>query len=206
VKSSIDRREAIRRISVALGATVSTPTVVGLLWGCDTPRSTEAYLPRTLVDGRLRRVEALAEVVIPETDTPGASAARVHEFIDVMLTDFYSSEERALFLDGLAGVEAEARARFGSEDLGQLSVSDLGALVSELDAAAYPDADAEPASAATVQRAAIEGRPPFMRTLKELVVAGYYTSEIGQTVELRLMPFGAFDADVPYEEIGRSWA
>jgi hypothetical protein len=204
--SSIDRREAIRRISVALGATVSAPTVVGLLSGCEVTPATEAYVPRTLVDGRLRRVEALAEVVIPETDTPGASAARVHEFIDVMLTDFYSSDERAHFLDGLADIEAEARARFRSEDLADLSAADLGALVSDSDAAAYPDRGAHPAAAATVQRASAEGRPPFMRTLKELVVAGYYTSEIGQTVELRLMPFGDFDGDVPYEEIGRSWA
>jgi len=203
--SSIDRREAIRRISVALGATVSAPTVVGLLSGCEGPGSDGGYVPRTLLDGRLRRVEVLAEVLIPETDTPGASAARVHDFVDVMLTDFYSSDERARFLDGLADVEAEARGRFG-QDLEELRAVDLEALVSELDRAAYPDAGADPASAATVQRAVAEGRPPFMRTLKELVVAGYYTSEIGQTVELRPMPFGAFDADVPYDEIGRSWA
>jgi hypothetical protein len=211
--SSIDRREAIRRISVALGATVSAPTVAALLSGCEVSSSPEPYVSRTLVDGRLRSVEALAEAVIPETDTPGASAARVHEFIDVMLTDFYPVDERARLLDGLAEVEAEARARFGSEDLVELSAADLETLVAELDAAAYPGASADPAAAdadaeaaTEAQRAGTGGRPPFWRTFKELVVAGYYTSEIGQTVELRLMPFGDFDGDVPYEEVGRSWA
>jgi hypothetical protein len=144
--------------------------------------------------------------VIPETDTPGASAARVHEFIDVMLTDFYPSEARTRFLAGLADVDADAQARFGRDDVSQLSESELLALLSELDAAAYPDSETDPESADAVQRAVAEGAPPFMRTLKELVLAGYYTSEIGQTVELRMMPFGDFDADVPYDEVGRSWA
>lgn len=203
--SSIDRREAVRRISIALGATVSAPTVVGLLSGCEPPRAAGPYTPRTLVDGRLRRVETLAEVLIPETDTPGASAARVHEFVDMMLTDFFSSDERARFLDGLAEVESEAAARFGDGELWELPAGDLGALVSELDAAAYPEADAAPASGAA-PRGSTDLGPPFMRTLKELVVAGYYTSEIGQTVELRSVPIGDFEADVSYEEIGRSWA
>ena len=48
--------------------------------------------------------------------------------------------------------------------------------------------------------------PAFMRTLKELTVSGYYTSEIGQTIELRQVPFGVYRADVPLDELGRSWA
>lgn len=49
--------------------------------------------------------------------------------------------------------------------------------------------------------------PPFFRQLKELTLAGYYTSEIGASQELRWDPApGRYDPDVPFSEIGRAWA
>ena len=49
--------------------------------------------------------------------------------------------------------------------------------------------------------------PPFFRQLKELTLAGYYTSEAGATQELQwLAAPGRWDADVPLSEVGRAWA
>ena len=49
--------------------------------------------------------------------------------------------------------------------------------------------------------------PPFFRQLKELTLAGYYTSEAGATQELQwLAAPGRYDADVPLAEVGRAWA
>lgn len=49
--------------------------------------------------------------------------------------------------------------------------------------------------------------PPFFRQLKELTLAGYYTSEPGATQELQwLAAPGRWDADVPLAEVGRAWA
>ena len=50
------------------------------------------------------------------------------------------------------------------------------------------------------------GDDAFFRTLKELVLVGYYTSEEGATQELRMHPMGSWSADVPYSDIGRAWA
>ncbi|MGB3545177.1 gluconate 2-dehydrogenase subunit 3 family protein, partial [Rubrivirga sp.] len=48
---------------------------------------------------------------------------------------------------------------------------------------------------------------PFFRQVKELTLAGYYTSEIGATQELQwLAAPGRYDPDVPLSEIGRAWA
>ena len=52
---------------------------------------------------------------------------------------------------------------------------------------------------------ALFGRQPF-RTLKELTLVGYYTSEVGATRELRVNPMGAWHADVPYASLGHAWA
>ena len=49
--------------------------------------------------------------------------------------------------------------------------------------------------------------PPFFRQLKELTLAGYYTSEVGASQELRWNPApGRYDPDVPFSEVGRAWA
>ena len=54
---------------------------------------------------------------------------------------------------------------------------------------------------------AADEAPPFFRQLKELTVAGYYTSEVGASQELRYNAvMGRYDADVPLSEIGSAWA
>jgi len=198
VTSMIGRREAIRRVSVLLGGAVSTPTMAALLSGCEAPKVGQVYSARTLDEAALRTVELVAEAIIPETDTPGASAARVHEFVDMMLTDFYTEEARRRFLDQLADLDVRASARF-DRPFARGTREECAELLHVLDAEAYPDPDETPAASAAVD-------PPFMRTMKELTLAGYYTSEIGQTVELHTPPFGSYEADVPLDAIGRSWA
>ena len=48
---------------------------------------------------------------------------------------------------------------------------------------------------------------PFYRQLKELTVAGYYTSEVGATQELQWIAApNRYDADVSLSEVGRAWA
>ena len=49
--------------------------------------------------------------------------------------------------------------------------------------------------------------PAFFRQLKELTLAGYYTSEVGATEELQWVAApGRYDADAPLSDIGRAWA
>lgn len=49
--------------------------------------------------------------------------------------------------------------------------------------------------------------PPAYRQLKELTLAGYYTSEAGATQELQwLAAPGRYEADLPLSEVGRAWA
>src|SRR5881409_1533980 len=46
-------------------------------------------------------VATIAEMIIPTTDTPGARAAGVHRFIDLLLAESFPDDERASFLAGL---------------------------------------------------------------------------------------------------------
>src|SRR6266513_1767618 len=55
-------------------------------------------------------VATIADMIIPATDTPGARAAEVHRFIDLLLAEWTPDDDRKQFLEGLADVDARARA------------------------------------------------------------------------------------------------
>ena len=65
---------------------------------------------RTLNPQQNAMVTTISEIIIPQTDTPGAKAARVNEFIDLILTEWYDDEEKSIFMTGLTDVDTRTRA------------------------------------------------------------------------------------------------
>ena len=65
-------------------------------------------------------VAAISERFIPTIDTPGAIAAGVPAFIEMMLADWYETQDRNQFLDGIGRVDGHARVRF-DKDFASLS-------------------------------------------------------------------------------------
>ena len=225
--SEITRRQALKRAAWILGGTVSAPTILGVLAGCQGER-TAAWTPRTLSQDQRGTVEALADIIIPETDTPGARAAGVDQFVDAMLSDYYPAKDRDRFLAGLARVDARAQ-RQHSLPFVRLSKEQQTAIVLDLDKAAFtdppakavaaapkpevrktdvpvgPGAGADPKEASSPEPDPDIGRESFFRRMKELTVVGYYTSEVGQTRELRINPWGQY-RDIPYKPGTPAWA
>lgn len=191
----IDRRQALRRVGALLGGMVSAPTIAGVLGGCERQLGSD-WTPQTLTSAQNGMVDAIAEIIIPTTDTPGASAANVNRFIDAMVGESYPTKARDRFLQGLDDIDARCQEEYGAPFL-DCRDEQQRALVGELDDEAFgadaPDVDPK--------------KPPFFRMMKELVIVGYYTSEVGATEELKTnrVP-GYYDGDVPYEEVGRAWA
>lgn len=200
---NIDRREALRRVASLMGGVVSAPTVAAVLAGCGERDRTAAqapFRPRTLTAAQHEMVTIISEIILPETDTPGARSARVNEFIDTMLTDYYAADRRDPFLAGLERVEERAQQRHQRRFVA-LAPEEQTALVAELDRLAFAEGPPDGTTPA-----GDVGRDSFFRLMKELTLTGYYTSEAGATRELRVNPMGTFRSDIPYSEIGRSWA
>src|SRR5207245_6091517 len=90
---TIDRREALRRAALMLGGVISAPVIAGVLAGCEgrPGRGGGGGGRRSgaLSSEQLELVATIAEHILPETDTPGARAVGVHEFIDAMLAEGY---------------------------------------------------------------------------------------------------------------------
>src|SRR6202790_4352673 len=73
----------------------------------------KSYALRTLNPHQNETVVAMIDQIIPATETPGAKGARVNEFIDVILTEWATDEERVSFLKGLADVDKESTELYG---------------------------------------------------------------------------------------------
>lgn len=137
---------------------------------------------RTLNPDQRAIVTAIAEMIIPETDTPGATSVKVPEFIDLILTEWASDEERDVFLAGLKDIDVRAVAA-GSPKFIDMPGVGRGTLVTALDAA----------------RADKTGGGRAFARIKSLTVYGYFTSRVVQQDILKTqMFFNGYDGNVPF--------
>lgn len=168
----MNRRDALRTIAslAAIPALESLrgAELLGLGRRAHAVAKVQGY--RTLDSGQGRLVAVIADLIIPATDTPGAAAAAVDRFTDVILTEWSSPDERDAFLRDLAGVDARARAAHGRGFV-ECSEGQQVAMLGALDAEAGRLAGEE------------AGRHIFTR-LKWFTLWGYYTSRVGQELEL----------------------
>jgi hypothetical protein len=145
------------------------------------------YALRTLSALQNDTVVAMIDQILPATDTPGAKAVRVNEFIDVILTEWATDAERKSFLDGLANVDKQSNALFSKDFAGAAPGQQL-ALLRSMDEEAVA-ARAKPKKYVPFWEP--EGRDDqlqadFFTVFKNLTLHGYYTSEVGFTQELKL--------------------
>jgi hypothetical protein len=173
----LNRREALRRLGAgAIGAAASPPWVLELTALARTHARTpaartvaEKWTPAVFTARQNDAVVALTELIIPETDTPGAKAAMVNRFIDKVLADS-APAQRDAFLGGLAWIDERSRSEFGVA-IEAASVQQQTALLTRL-------ADEE--NHAAGDAAGVE----FFRAIKSMTITGYYSTEIGLRQEL----------------------
>ncbi len=67
----------------------------------------------TALDGYKKLIEELAEIIIPETDTPGAKSAGVAPVIITLIKDCTNRKAQNRFMYGLEDVEDYAKAKYG---------------------------------------------------------------------------------------------
>src|SRR5258705_12963474 len=137
---------------------------------------------RTLDPDQRALVTTIAEMIIPETDTPGATSVKVPEFIDLILTERATDEEKAAFLAGLADIDAHSAA-LGTPHFVDMPPAGRLELFTTLD----------------VKRTDKTGAGHAFVRLKALTVYGYFTSKVVQQNILKTqMFFNGYDGNVPF--------
>ena len=183
VTTRIDRREALGGILALFGAALILPLRRAIAAGVDPGMG-----PRNVIfsDAQRELVDALCERIIPATDTPGARDAGVTSYIEMIIDEYYEPTERETMLRDLQAVEAYAAESYLASFV-NLASEQQDAVIS------------------IAQQQRLEGvSDNFFDAIKQLTVTGYYTSQIGMTVERVYLPVpGRYDGAYPYAEVGR---
>src|SRR6476469_1919062 len=91
----MERREAVKYISILLGGTLVGAEA--FLSGCKTSTSK----PGQWNPEEIAYLNEVAETILPQTSTPGAKAANVGQFMTVMVNDCYEEGDQKTFRDGM---------------------------------------------------------------------------------------------------------
>lgn len=185
----MNRREMMQALALAAAATAVS---------CSGPAEEQGDTASELVEKRgflsadeLTLFSALAQTIIPETDTPGAIGAGIVERVDIALDLWQNDEVKTLWQEGLALLRT-------------LLVNGAGTPFVDLDEAARQSL-LEPLDLGSEDSP--EAARSFFAQLKPFVCLAYYRSEPGATEELyyESVP-GEYRGCVPFEEIGRAYA
>ncbi len=179
----MERRDALRALGAAAAFTLM-PRTAQAAWERVSLAPSAPF--RALTDERADLIAEIADIIIPRTDTPGANDVGVTAFIDVIVAEYYSDDERAVFLSGVDSIGVKVKAA-GATSLATMQPAARAALLDALD---------QPK----------DRQAPDVRAwsrLKGLVVHGYFTSERVQKDVLKtvIMP-GRFDGNAPMKAVG----
>lgn len=184
----MDRRKFLISMSGALGAQLIAPLGRVLHANAEIDPINFTGGESLFSESERAAVSALSEIIIPTTDTPGAIAAGVPDYIEFMLGEWYDKDERTRFLIGIKQVNAYAQA-YKQADFADLDEAQQTEIVQRLHDGRIPLMK--------------DGGNLFFEHVKQLTLTGYYTSEIGMTVERVYQPVpGRFDGFYPYSEVG----
>lgn len=175
----LTRRDALRRLaSGGLGA-AALPLWVETLTALARTQEPHAHAaaaagpaaawsPKVFDAHQNESVICLSELIIPQTETPGAKATLVNRFIDEVLVRA-DAQVRRQFLDGLAWIDARSTADHG-KDFVSSTPDQQTALLTRLSAIEVAASDRTGAD--------------LFHAIKAMTITGYYTTEIGLQQEL----------------------
>ena len=174
-EKNISRRAALKVIAVGVGTASALPILEETTLGqhrhaiaTEKPADGATQVHRFFNTHQLATVATISELIIPaDEDSPGAQAAGVPAFIDLMISESFADVKR-LWHEGLIAIDKMSQERFSSTFI-----------------------DAKPDQQISLLKAISKNEyntrsiaERFFVSIKSLTVDGYYTSEVGIHQEL----------------------
>jgi gluconate 2-dehydrogenase gamma chain len=196
----MNRREALKRVAWLMGGTISAPAILAVRDGYSATETADARFA-LLSPPQAGVVSAVAEIMIPRTDTPGAIDTGVPQFIDRVLKDVYTEVDRQRYVAGLATFDAAAQREYGGKFVALQGPQQVALVRKFHDTAIAEERTLHPRRG-TLQR-------PFILMTKELTLLGFFTSKPGATqlLQYKAIP-GAYHGCLPVADAGngKTWA
>jgi gluconate 2-dehydrogenase gamma chain len=177
------RREALKIIG-AVGVTCAFPFSANELYGQHVHQTGQAvqeelkpgepFKPQFFTPAQFLVISRLTDLILPPTDTPGAAAAGVPQYIDYVVSQ--DPNLQSVFQDGLRGLEITSKSISANGGFLELTEAQQVQILSSLN-----EAGGQKRSTA---ESIAESGPAFFRAIKSLTADGYYTSRIGLLQEL----------------------
>ena len=199
----MERRDLLKMIAAATGL-----AFVGgeaLASGLKTTAASKALFGA----GDIMLLDEIAETILPRTSTPGAKDAGCGAQMAVMVQDCYDAKQQALFVAGLATLQASCKKQY-QRDFLQLTAAERTVVLTQLD----KDASARNAAIASNDSTNVSNRkgdaslePHYFTLLKQLSIFVFFTSKVGATEVLRYVAVpGRYDGAMPYKKGDKAWA
>ncbi|MCK5101778.1 MAG: gluconate 2-dehydrogenase subunit 3 family protein [Cyclobacteriaceae bacterium] len=170
----MERRESIKRISSFLGLATSLTSLAGILEGCSEKKD-PLWAPLKLNKKQRALISVFADLIIPPTDTPGATDAGVPAFIEILLMDVFQVKDARDLLHEMEDFNQDCQAVTGYEFM-ECSPEQQRVWMKEVIDSSHRD-------------------HAIFEKMKELVVGAYFTSEVGIKQNLDYTPIpGKFEA------------
>lgn len=172
----IDRRAMMQQIALLLGVT-AIPTEVFAA-------PTRGERKRFLTPAQFTLLSAVADTVIPATDTPGAVGAGIPAKLDGMLMTWASAETRALVTDGLGRIDGAAKTAT-TKSFAALTPAERATVLKPHDIAALKPVTPPPGApkGSPFVPAVYVADNAYYR-IKALIISLYYASEVAMMREL----------------------
>jgi hypothetical protein len=181
---TMDRRELLKMIAVLTG----TAFIGGesLLTGCKSA-DTAVF---SWSEKDLTFLNEVGETILPATATPGAKAADVSKTMKAIVTDCYDEKSQAVFFEGIKKLDDASKKKFNATFM-EATPAQREELLKELDAEAK----------AYQKNKKPEDTDHYFTMIKQLVLLGYFSSEIGMKQAQRYVPIPQrYDGCIPYKK------
>jgi len=188
---TLDRRDALKGLLAisAAGALAACGPSDGVGSDAGGPKIKVAA-PAKLSAKDMALVAALAQTIIPKTDTAGAVEAGVPQTVQELYTDWGDDNYRSYWASGLAGLR-DHFLKTGGQDFADMSAAQQLNSLGKYDAKAFADSNFT----------------PFYRDFKRTVATAYYMSEPGASEELAYESVpGDWRGCVPLSDQPKTWA
>lgn len=204
----MERRELLKLIATATGTALFAGSAFAYKDIAPVPLSDTLFSKDDVA-----LLNEMAEVIIPQTDTPGAKAANVGETMAVLITDCYTPLLQKTFMNGLKAIDEVSKAQFDKHFL-QLSIQQRETLFNQLDIEAKAANLAngvyqgvETGKPSQWEPGTDEPTPHYFTLLKQLTLYCFFTSKVGATKVLRYVAIpGRYDGAYPYKKGDKAWA
>ncbi|MDP4282879.1 MAG: gluconate 2-dehydrogenase subunit 3 family protein [Bacteroidota bacterium] len=216
----MNRREAVQYITLLVGGTVIGSSY--FLSGC----KSKTGVSMVFTDADISLLDEIADTILPATSTPGAKAAKVGQFMTIMVNDCYEAPDQKIFHEGMNKLDETCKSKNGKSFM-ESSPQQRHDLLVELDKEAidhqkkiseYYDSLSDAKKQEMVLQKNFTGENPmavknrenpdyYFIMMKQLTLLGYFTSEIGCTQARRYVETpGKFEGSIPYKKGDKAFA